>query len=68
MGERVEGKYLKVCEQLQRTMVADAEAARNSRAKNIAKEGEHKPSRSLRPAAEVTMDSPAAYQVCFYAL
>ena len=50
-------------EQLQRAMAAEAEAARNARAKVIAAEGEHKASRSLRQAAEVIMDSPAALQV-----
>ena len=44
-------------------MAAEAEAARNARAKVIAAEGEHKASRSLRQAAEVIMDSPAALQV-----
>ena len=50
-------------EQLQRAMAAEAEAARNARAMVIAAEGEHKASRSLRQAAEVIMDSPAALQV-----
>merc|ERR1712079_378663 len=50
-------------EQLQRAMAAEAEAARNARAKVIAAEGEHKASRSLRQAAEVIMDSPAALQL-----
>merc|ERR1719320_759031 len=44
-------------------MAAEAEAARNARAKVIAAEGEHKASRSLRQAAEVIMDSPAALQL-----
>ena len=46
-----------------RAMAAEAEAAREARAKVIAAEGEHKASRSLRQAAEVIMDSPAALQV-----
>ena len=50
-------------EQLQRAMAAEAEAARNARAKVIAAEGEHKASRALRQAAEVIVDSPAALQV-----
>ena len=54
---------VRVPEQLQRAMAAEAEAARNARAKVIAAEGEHKASRSLRQAAEVIMDSPAALQV-----
>ena len=44
-------------------MAAEAEAAREARAKVIAAEGEHKASRSLRLAAEVITDSPAALQV-----
>merc|ERR1711902_199042 len=49
--------------QLMRAMAAEAEAAREARAKVIAAEGEHKASRSLRQAAEVIMDSPAALQL-----
>ena len=67
MVERVEVKDVRVPEQLQRAMAAEAEAAREARAKVIAAEGEHKASRSLRHAAEVTIDSPAANKVCFYA-
>ena len=44
-------------------MAAEAEAAREARAKVIAAEGEHKASRALRHAAEVINDSPAALQV-----
>ena len=62
--ERVEVKDVRVPEQLQRAMAAEAEAAREARAKVIAAEGEHKASRSLRLAAEVIADSPAALQVC----
>ena len=61
--ERVEVKDVRVPENLQRAMAAEAEAARNARAKVIAAEGEHKASRALRHAAEVVMDSPAALQV-----
>ena len=64
MVERVEVKDVRVPEQLQRAMAAEAEAAREARAKVIAAEGEHKASRSLRLAAEVITDSPAALQVC----
>ena len=63
MVERVEVKDVRVPEQLQRAMAAEAEAAREARAKVIAAEGEHKASRSLRLAAEVITDSPAALQV-----
>ena len=59
----MEVKDVRVPEQLQRAMAAEAEAARNARAKVIAAEGEHKASRSLRQAAEVIMDSPAALQL-----
>jgi erythrocyte band 7 integral membrane protein len=59
----VEVKDVRVPENLQRAMAAEAEAARNARAKVIAAEGEHKSSRALRHAAEVIMDSPAALQV-----
>ena len=61
--ERVEVKDVRVPEQLQRAMAAEAEAAREARAKVIAAEGEHKASRALRHAAEVINDSPAALQV-----
>jgi len=61
--ERVEVKDVRVPEQLQRAMAAEAEAAREARAKVIAAEGEHKASRALRQAAEVIMDSPAALQL-----
>ena len=54
---------MRVPEQLQRAMAAEAEAAREARAKVIAAEGEHKASRALRHAAEVIMDNPAALQV-----
>ena len=61
--ERVEVKDVRVPENLQRAMAAEAEAARNARAKVIAAEGEHKASRALRHAADVIADSPAALQV-----
>merc|ERR1712037_997459 len=61
--ERVEVKDVRVPEQLMRAMAAEAEAARDARAKVIAAEGEHKASRSLRHAAEVIADSPAALQL-----
>ena len=61
--ERVEVKDVRVPENLQRAMAAEAEAAREARAKVIAAEGEHKASRALRHAADVIIDSPAALQV-----
>ena len=59
----MEVKDVRVPEQLQRAMAAEAEAAREARAKVIAAEGEHKASRSLRHAAEIITDNPAALQV-----
>lgn len=44
-------------------MAAEAEAAREARAKVIAAEGEQKASRALREASEVIGDSPAALQL-----
>ena len=61
--ERVEVKDVRVPEQLQRAMAAEAEAAREARAKVIAAEVEHKASNSLRQAAEVIIESPAALQL-----
>ena len=61
--ERVEVKDVRVPEQLQRAMAAEAEAAREARAKVIAAEGEHKASRALKHAAEIIAESPAALQV-----
>eukprot|EP00090_Calanus_glacialis_P045909 TRINITY_DN8776_c1_g1_i2.p1 TRINITY_DN8776_c1_g1~~TRINITY_DN8776_c1_g1_i2.p1 ORF type:complete len:207 (+),score=64.81 TRINITY_DN8776_c1_g1_i2:204-824(+) len=61
--ERVEVKDVRVPEQLMRAMAAEAEAARNARAKVIAAEGEHKASRALKHAAEVINGSPAALQL-----
>ena len=61
--ERVEVKDVRVPESLQRAMAAEAEAAREARAKVIAAEGEHKASRALKQAAEVIVDSPAALQL-----
>ena len=56
-------KDVRVPENLQRAMAAEAEAAREARAKVIAAEGEHKASRALRHAAEVIIESPAALQL-----
>ena len=61
--ERVEVKDVRVPEQLMRAMAAEAEAARNARAKVIAAEGEHKASRALSHAAAVIGESPAAMQL-----
>ena len=49
--------------QLQRAMAAEAEAAREARAKVIAAEGERDASESLTEAAKVIQRSPQALQV-----
>ena len=61
--ERVEVKDVRVPEQLMRAMAAEAEAAREARAKVIAAEGEHKASKSLMMAAQNIGQSPLALQV-----
>jgi len=49
--------------QLQRAMAAEAEAAREARAKVIAAEGEQKASAALRAASEIIACSPSALQL-----
>ncbi|XP_068248119.1 band 7 protein AGAP004871-like isoform X1 [Palaemon carinicauda] len=61
--ERVELKDVRLPVQLQRAMAAEAEAAREARAKVIAAEGEQKASRALKEAADVISLSPAAIQL-----
>ncbi|XP_063423831.1 uncharacterized protein LOC134707739 isoform X2 [Mytilus trossulus] len=61
--ERVEIKDVRLPVQLQRAMAAEAEAAREARAKVIAAEGEQKASRALKEAADVMAESPAAIQL-----
>ena len=61
--ERVEVKDVRVPEQLMRAMAAEAEAAREARARVIAAEGEHKASRSLKFAADVISGNPVALKV-----
>jgi erythrocyte band 7 integral membrane protein len=61
--ERVEIKDVRLPVQLQRAMAAEAEAAREARAKVIAAEGEQKASRALKDAADVMVQSPAALQL-----
>ena len=63
--ERVEVKDVRVPERLQKAMAAEAEAAREARAKVIAAEGEHKASRALKHAADIITESPGALQVLF---
>lgn len=61
--ERVEIKDVRLPSQLQRAMAAEAEAAREARAKLIAAEGEQKASRALKEAADTMARSPAALQL-----
>uniref|UniRef100_A0A8C9RKM8 Stomatin n=1 Tax=Scleropages formosus TaxID=113540 RepID=A0A8C9RKM8_SCLFO len=61
--ERVEIKDVKLPQQLQRAMAAEAEAAREARAKVIAAEGEMNASRALKEAATVIAESPSALQL-----
>ena len=61
--ERVEVMDVKIPENLQRAMAAEAEAARNARAQVIAAEGEFKASRALRDASNVVSSNRAALQV-----
>ncbi|ESO96031.1 hypothetical protein LOTGIDRAFT_231818 [Lottia gigantea] len=61
--ERVEIKDVRLPVQLQRAMAAEAEAAREARAKVIAAEGEQKASKALKEAADIMADSPAALQL-----
>ncbi|CAF3681005.1 unnamed protein product [Rotaria sp. Silwood1] len=61
--ERVEMKDVRLPVSMQRSMAAEAEAAREARAKIIAAEGEQKASRSLKEAADVINESPIALQL-----
>ena len=49
--------------QLQRVMAAEAEAAREARAKVIAAQGEQKASQALKMASEVISESSGALQL-----
>ncbi|CAF0822199.1 unnamed protein product [Rotaria sordida] len=61
--ERVEIKDVRLPQMLQRIMAAEAEAAREARAKIIASEGEFKASRALKEAADILSQSPCALQL-----
>jgi len=61
--ERVEVKDVRLPQQLQRAMAAEAEASREARAKVIAAEGEQKASRALKEASDIISESPAALQL-----
>ncbi|KAG7261375.1 hypothetical protein CRUP_036089 [Coryphaenoides rupestris] len=61
--ERVEIKDVKLPQQLQRAMAAEAEATREARAKVISAEGEMNASRALKEASLVIAESPSALQL-----
>ena len=61
--ERVEVKDVRLPHQLQRAMAAEAEAAREARAKVIAAEGEQKASKALKEASDIISESPTALQL-----
>ena len=56
-------KDVRLPQQLQRAMAAEAEAAREARAKVIAAEGEQKASRALKEASDIMSESSAALQL-----
>lgn len=61
--DRVEIKDVRLPQQMQRAMAAEAEATRDARAKVIASEGEQKASKALKEAADIIGQSPAALQL-----
>ena len=61
--ERVEVKDVRLPQELQRAMAAEAEASREAKAKVIAAEGEMKASLSLKNAADIMCTSPSALQL-----
>merc|ERR1719192_891094 len=61
--ERVEVKDVRLPQQLQRAMAAEAEATRQARAKVIEAEGEQKASKALKDASDIISSSPAALQL-----
>ena len=61
--ERVEVKDVRLPQQLQRAMAAEAEASREARAKVIAAEGGQKASKALKEASDIISESPAALQL-----
>merc|ERR1712008_550348 len=60
---RVEVKDCILPQSLQRAMAAEAEASREAKAKCINAQGEVNASKSLREAADVMAESPAALQL-----
>ncbi|CAD5212466.1 unnamed protein product [Bursaphelenchus okinawaensis] len=61
--ERVEVKDIRLPHSMQRAMAAEAEANREAKAKVIAADGERLASESLRTAATVLSETPAALQL-----
>lgn len=61
--ERVEVKDVRLPQSMQRSMAAEAEAARDAKAKIIAAEGEMNASKSLKEAADVISSSSSALQL-----
>lgn len=61
--ERVEIKDVRLPQQLQRAMAAEAEATREAKAKYIAADGERKASYALKEAADQLMQSPTAMKL-----
>merc|ERR1711915_724769 len=61
--ERVEVKDVRLPQQLQRAMAAEAEATRQARARVIETEGEQKASRALKEASDIISSSDAALQL-----
>ncbi|XP_023336431.1 band 7 protein AGAP004871 [Eurytemora carolleeae] len=61
--DRVEIKDVRLPQQMQRAMAAEAEATREARAKVIAAEGEQRSSTALKEAADIISTSPAALQL-----
>ncbi|XP_063929837.1 stomatin-like isoform X3 [Zophobas morio] len=66
--ERVEITDVRLPQQLQKAMAAEAEATREAKAKIIAAEGELKASKALKQAADVIVESPTALQLKNFAL
>eukprot|EP00090_Calanus_glacialis_P024965 TRINITY_DN3877_c0_g1_i1.p1 TRINITY_DN3877_c0_g1~~TRINITY_DN3877_c0_g1_i1.p1 ORF type:complete len:307 (+),score=65.29 TRINITY_DN3877_c0_g1_i1:30-923(+) len=61
--DRVELKDVRLPQEMQRSMAAEAEATRDARAKVIASEGEQKSAKALKEAADIIAQSPAALQL-----
>ena len=61
--ERVEVKDVRLPQNLQRAMAAEAEATREAQAKIIAAKGERDASQALKEASDVIAQSPGALQL-----